>query len=344
MLGFRGLEASDELDIVQDIRTHHLGGVILFDYDVPRHSPVRNIQSPEQVRALVAGLQEAASVPLLVAIDQEGGRVRRLKEEHGFPPTTSAQSLGAANDFARTSEAARSIAQTLAELGINLNFAPVVDVNVNPENPIIGKLERSFSSDPAIVTAHALAFIKAHHEQGVLCALKHFPGHGSSTADSHEGFVDVSTTWSRAELEPYDAIIKAGAADAVMTAHVFNSALDPQFPATLSRATIEGILRRQLGFDGVVFSDDFQMAAIGKHYGLEVAVQAAVEAGVDMIVLGNNTQYGEGVAGRVAEIIKQLVHEAKLTEARITEAYERIRRLKRTIGGVTPSSTTVAAP
>ncbi len=333
MLGFRGLEVSDQLPIVQDIRTHHLGGVVLFNYDVPMNTPVRNIQSPAQVKALVAGLQAVASVPLLVAIDQEGGRVRRLREEHGFPPAPSPQSLGAANDVSGTYNAASMIAQTLAELGINLNFAPVVDLNTNPDNPIIGKIERSFSADPAVVTAHALAFIRAHHEHGVLCALKHFPGHGSSTADSHQGFVDITSTWSSAELEPYTSIIKAEQADAIMTAHVFNATLDPQYPATLSEPAITGLLRKSLGYDGVVVSDDIQMEAIRQHYGHETAVAAAIEAGVDIILIGNNTIYEEGIAGRTVGIIQQLVRDGKISETRIAEAYQRIQRLKSRIGG-----------
>ena len=333
MLGFRGLEVSDQLPIVRDIRMHHLGGVVLFDYDVPTSSPIRNIQSPAQVKALIAGLQSVASGSLLVAIDQEGGRVRRLKEEHGFPAAPSPQSLGEANDVSATYNVASTIARTLAEHGVNLNFAPVVDLNTNPDNPIIGKIGRSFSADPAVVTAHAQAFIRAHHEHGVLCALKHFPGHGSSTADSHQGFVDITRTWSSAELEPYASIIKAEQVDAIMTAHVFNATLDPQYPATLSEPTITGVLRNRLSYDGVVVSDDIQMEAIRQHYGYEAAVAAAIRAGVDIILIGNNTIYEEDVAGRTVGIIQQLVRDGKISETRITEAYQRIQRLKSRIGG-----------
>jgi beta-N-acetylhexosaminidase len=302
--------------------------VVLFDYDVPSKTPVRNIQSAEQVRALIAGLQAAATIPLLVAVDQEGGSVARLKEAHGFPPTVSARALGAANDLDRTRDAAGRMAQTLRELGFNLNFAPVVDLDINPENPIIGKIERSFSPDPAIVTAHAAAFIGAHHEHGVLCTLKHFPGHGSSAADSHLGLVDVSATWSPVELEPYTALIKAGAADAIMTAHVFNSRLDPNNPATLSRPVLTGILRDQLGFDGVVICDDIQMGAIREHYGFETAIEQAVLAGVDMITIANNTVYEAGIAGRAFAALKQAVQAGRIDEARIDDAYRRVQDLK----------------
>ena len=335
MVGFRGLEVSDADPIVQDIRDRHIGGVVLFDYDVPTKTPVRNIKSPAQVKALVEALQAVASTPLLVAIDQEGGKIRRLKEKFGFPPTVSHQYLGAMNDLALTRKHATAIAQTLAQLGINLNLAPVVDLNTNPDNPIIGQLERSFSADPDIVTNHALEFIRAHHEQGVLCTLKHFPGHGSSTDDSHLGLVDVTNTWSPTELEPYANIIKAGEADVIMTAHVFNANLDSEYPATLSKPTITGILREELGYDGVVISDDMQMGAIADHYGFETAIQATIEAGVDIIAIANNSVYEEDIAARTIALIKQLVQDGKISEARINESYQRIQRLKSKLSTVT---------
>ncbi len=328
MVGFRGLEVSDDSPIVQDIRDRHLGGVVLFDYDVPTRSPVRNVESPTQVTALVKALQSASATPLLVAIDYEGGIITRLKEKYGFPPTVSHQYLGEVNDLRFTHQEAARMAKTLAELGINLNLAPVVDVNTNPDNPIIAKYERSFSADPEIVTQQALEFIEAHHEQGVLCTLKHFPGHGSSTGDSHLGVVDVTDTWSRIELEPYANIIEAGQADAIMTAHVFNANLDPEYPATLSRPTITGILREELGYDGVVISDDMQMGAIADHYGFEIAIQKSIEAGVDILAIANNSVYEEDIAARTVALIKRLVQDGRTDEARINESYQRIRQLK----------------
>jgi beta-N-acetylhexosaminidase len=328
MVGFRGLKIGNDHPIVPDIQKRYLGGVVLFDYDVPTQTPVRNIESPAQVNELVADLQSFAPTPLLVAIDQEGGQIRRLKEELGFPPTVSAQYLGTMNDLTLTREQATIIAETLAQLGINLNLAPVVDLNTNPENPIIGRYERSFSADPNIVTAHALQFIKAHHEQGVLCTLKHFPGHGSSTGDSHLGLVDITNTWSPAELEPYANIIEAGQADAIMTAHVFNAHLDRDYPATLSKRIITGILREELNYDGVVISDDMQMGAIAQHYGFETAIQTTLEAGVDIIAIANNSVYEEDVVTRTAALIKQLVQDGKISQARIDESYHRIQHLK----------------
>jgi beta-N-acetylhexosaminidase len=329
MVGFRGLKVREDAPIVQDIRERHLGGVVLFDYDVPDDSPVRNIESPVQVQALTASLQAAApGLPLLVAIDQEGGIIRRLKESFGFPPTVSAQTLGDKDDLAYTREQAALLAKTLAAAGINLNLAPVVDLNTNPDNPIIGQLERSFSADPEVVTRHALAFIQAHHEQGVRCTLKHFPGHGSSTADSHLDMVDVTDTWSRLELEPYARIIAAGLTDAIMTAHIFNTTLDPDAPATLSKPIITGLLREELGYEGVIISDDMQMGAIANHYGFEAALRGTIEAGVDIVAIANNSVYEPEVVARAATLITRWVEEGAISPARIDESYRRIVRLK----------------
>ena len=328
MVGFRDLQVNNEHFIMQDIRKRHLGGVVLFDYDIPTGRAVRNIESPSQVKALVASLKWVSAMPLLVAIDQEGGVVTRLKERHGFPPTVSHQRLGELNDLETTHKHATLVAKTLADLGINLNLAPVVDLCANPDNPIIARYERCFSADPLVVSDHALQFIQAHHEQGVLCALKHFPGHGSSTADSHLGLTDVTDTWSRVELEPYGRIIKAGQADAVMTAHVFIANMDDQYPATLSRVTIRGILRGELNYDGVVISDDMQMGAIVSHYGFGMAIRKAIEAGVDILVFANNSVYEEDVAGRAIEVIRGLIQAGTISEERIDESYRRIQRLK----------------
>ncbi len=330
LVGFRGLSVKNQADpIVQDIRDRQIGGILLFDYDVAQKRSVRNIKSSSQVKALIRALQAYSKIPLFVGIDYEGGGVNRLPQKYGFPPTVSHQYLGKKNNFALTHQYATQMARTLAQLGINLNFAPVVDVNINPRNPIIAQKERSFSANPFVVAKQALEFIRAHHRQNVLCTLKHFPGHGSSTADSHLGMVDITTTWSEIELIPYRKIIQAKEADAIMTAHVFNRRLDPLQPATLSKWTITHLLRQELGFEGLVFSDDIQMKAIASHYGLETAVYKAIDAGVDILIIGNNTGVFEpDIAAQVVTIIKELVLKGTLSETRIDESYQRILRFK----------------
>lgn len=328
LIGFRGLELQDNNPIIEDVRARHLGGVVLFDYDVGTQTPVRNIHSPDQVQRLAASLQNLASEPLFIGIDQEGGKVNRLKERYGFPPSVSARHLGEINQLGVTRTYAELTAKTLAAMGINLNFAPAVDLNLYPENPIIGKVERSFSADPDVVIRHARQWIACHHEQRVLCTLKHFPGHGSSRQDTHLGFVDVTDTWSAEELRPYHELLRSGFSDMVMTAHIFNTRLDPEFPATLSPKIITGILREQFGYDGVIISDDMQMKAIASQYAFETAIQSALEAGVDILTFGNNLSYNGNIMTRVVAIISQLVRQGTLSEKRIDKSYQRILRLK----------------
>jgi beta-N-acetylhexosaminidase len=329
MVGFRGcrLEACDL--ILRDLREHHLGGVVLFDQEMAdRSAGRRNIESPAQVRELVAGLQAAARQPLLVAIDQEGGRVNRLKPDYGFPPSLSHAELGRANQPAETFRHASLTARTLAGLGINWNLAPVVDLDANPRNPIIQGKGRSFSADPEVVARHAVEFVRAHQAHGVLTCLKHFPGHGSAAGDTHLGLVDVTQTWHERELLPFQRLIAAGRCDAVMTAHVFNARLDADRPATLSRAVVTGLLRERLGFAGVITSDDLEMQAITSRYGLEESVPAAVEAGLDVLCFGNNLTYDPDIAPKVIAILERAVHDGRIAEDRINVSCARVLALK----------------
>lgn len=329
LVGYNGLEVTDQHPAIRDIRELYLGGVILSDYHEASENHQRNIESPDQVRRLTEALQQASTVPLLIAMDHEGGMITRLKESHGFPPTVSHEYLGALDDPATTYREAQKMAETLSSIGVNLNLAPVVDLNINSQNPIITRFERSFSADPEIVTRHASEFIQAHRELGVLCSVKHFPGHGSATGDSHLGLVDVSNDWSRTELEPYRRLIEAGKVDVIMTAHVFNTHLDPHYPATLSQATVTGILRNELNYNGVVISDDLEMKAIAKNYGFETAVLKAIEAGVDILLIANNSdKYDETIARRTFNLIREFVREGVISEERIDQSYHRIQTLK----------------
>jgi beta-N-acetylhexosaminidase len=303
--------------------------VILFDQEMAEPAlGVRNVESPEQVQRLVSQLRERARTPLWVAIDQEGGRVNRLKPDYGFPKTVSHEELGEINDPKITFAHAQQIARTLAQLGINLNLAPVVDLDAAPTNPIIKAKKRSFSNDPEIVARHALEFCRAHAEQGVLTCAKHFPGHGSARGDTHLGLVDVTAYWTEKELIPFQRLIDSGACSMIMSAHVFNARLDPHRPATLSRAVATDLLRRRLGFKGVLISDDLEMKAISSHYGLENAIHYAIEAGVDLLCFGNNMKFDPNICAEAVDIIDRLVGAGKISEARIDESYQRISELK----------------
>ncbi len=328
MVGFRGLTVDDEHFIIQDIKERHLGGLILFDYDAPSRQRQRNVTSLGQLQALTASLQKAATSPLLIAVDQEGGVISRLKEQDGFPPTVSHGFLGGLDDPDETYRRSAALAATLAEAGINFNLAPVVDLCLNPDNPIISRFERCFSADPQAVTDHARQFIRAHRKRGVLTALKHFPGHGSSVADSHLGMADITNSWSKLELVPYRNLIGEGMADAVMTAHVYHAGRDDHWPATLSRNIVGGLLRQELGYEGLIISDDLQMGAIVKHFGLETAIEMAIAAGVDILIFANNSLYQEDIVSRAGELIRDLVRMGRITEARLDESYRRIMAAK----------------
>lgn len=337
LLGFKGSTADDTALIARDLREHAVGSVILFDVDmtgtIDSGQPgSRNVKSPAQLRALVAHLQSHARLPLLVAIDQEGGRVNRLKPAYGFPETISAEELGRRDDLAETRRHSEATARTLASVGINFNLAPVVDLDANPSNPIIKGKRRSFSSDPEIVARHAAEWVRGHRAHGVLSCAKHFPGHGSAAGDTHLGLVDVTATWHERELTPFQRLIEAGLGDALMTAHVFNSRLDPALSATLSPAVITELLRHRLGFRGVVLSDDMEMKAISAHYGLERAVVSAVNAGVDLLCFGNNLSYDPDLAPKVVALIERAVAAGEIPAARIDESCARVLALKRQAG------------
>jgi beta-N-acetylhexosaminidase len=337
MVGFRGfnVEEAAQEGIVEDIRDRNLGGIILFDYDVPTRRRVRNVASPEQLQELVSGLQQEAAVPLFVAIDQEGGQVSRLKPQFGFPEIPSHARLGALSNPDTTRYYARKMGQMLAEAGINVNFAPVVDVNVNPENPVIGQLDRSFSADSEVVVEQARIFLESFQEFGVWGVIKHFPGHGSAWNDSHHGMADVTGVWQEAELQPYRELLSTPAdsgeavkAEMMMSAHIFNEAWNAEHPATLAPEVMHTLLREELNFDGLLFSDDMQMGAIADYYGLEEAIERAVNAGIDVLVFPNNSVYDPEITRKATDIILKKIDEGKILEARVRQAYRRIMKYK----------------
>jgi beta-N-acetylhexosaminidase len=324
VVGFRGLTVAKATAVHAAIDSGGLGGVILFDRDQVT-GEARNVASPDQVRALVGGLAGLAGERrLIVAIDQEGGRVARLTPKYGFPAVESEAAIGATGDEATAATWGGGIAGTLADVGVNLNLAPVVDVNVNPTNPAIGALDRSFSADPAVVARLALAEIRAHHAAGISTALKHFPGLGSATANTDFGVADVTKTWSRKELDPFRAIIEAGEADVVMAGHLVNGQLDADHPASLSRAIVTDLLRGELGWDGLVITDDLGAAAITTAFGEKEAIALAIEAGNDLLLIANQQSYRDDIVTRVADIIEGHVRSGRITRARLEESRERI--------------------
>ncbi len=326
LVGINDMKVLSDTDRVRkDIAEGKAGGIILFEKNITTE------KSRENLKKLISDLQSnAKKIPLFMSIDEEGGKVHRLKEKYGFIKMPQAAYLGGLKNTDSTFYYTKTLAALLSELGFNVNFAPDVDVALNPDNPVIAKVGRSYSSDPKKVSAHAIANIKAHHVYGVKTALKHFPGHGSSLTDSHLGITDVTKYWQESELIPYKDIMKSGDCDAIMTAHIVNCKLDTTcLPATMSNTIVTGLLRNSLGFKGVVFSDDMQMHAISKNYGIENAVKMSILAGVDVVVFGNNVpQGGRITAGEVHALIKKLVQEGVISESRIDESFKRIMELK----------------
>jgi len=328
LIGFRGKSLDQDNHIVRDIKEYHLGGVILFDYDVPRKEYDRNIESPGQLQHLTHDLQQLTDEPLFISIDQEGGKVNRLKQKYGFKRSVSAEYLGNMNLADSTTYYAKSMAEQLRSMGINMNFAPLLDVNINPDNPVIGSLNRSFSKDPEKVIFQAKIFINQLRTSGIIPVVKHFPGHGSSKRDSHLGVVDVSDTWSKEELKPYITLNKANLLSVVMTAHIFNKNIDEEYPATLSNKTITGLLKEDIGFDGVVISDDMQMKAIRTQYTLKKTIIMSLNAGVDILLFGNNSIYDADIVPKAVSIIKQAVNSGEIHPEKIEDSYRKIQDLK----------------
>ena len=329
ILGFRGTEIDGSSKIVKDINEYNIGGIILFDYDVPSKSSPRNIINPKQTKKLIEDIKNLTRHDLFIAIDAEGGKVNRLKAKYGFMQIDSPQKMGE-DEPQNTFIKASPLGLELDYLGINLNFAPVVDVNINKDNPVIGKLERSFSDDPQKVCEHASYFIDAMHEFNVITAIKHFPGHGSSTEDSHLGLVDVTNTYQEeAELFPYKKLIQDNKTDIIMTAHVMNTNIDPDNPATLSSIFLKDILRDKLNYEGLIVSDDMQMGAIVENFGFEEAIIKAINAGCDLLIFSNNSPvYDEDIAQKAVEVIKKAIKDGRIKEETIRNSYNRIKQLK----------------
>ncbi|WP_328494044.1 glycoside hydrolase family 3 protein [Streptomyces sp. NBC_00414] len=303
----------------------------------------RNIASPDQLAALTAQLR-AERDDVLVAIDEEGGDVTRLEVRTGssFPGN---HALGAVDDVALTEAVAHELGRRLAACGVNLNWAPSADINSNPSNPVIGV--RSFGADTALVARHTAAYVSGLQSAGVAACTKHFPGHGDTAVDSHHALpridADLSVLHAR-ELAPFRAAIAAGSR-AVMSAHILVPALDPAHPATLSRRVLTGLLREELGFDGLIVTDGMEMQAISATYGIERGSVLAIAAGADAICVGGGLADEETVL-RLRDALVTAVRSGELPEERLADAATRVRALASwtTSAKDTPAPSTASVP
>lgn len=310
-----------------------------------------NIEGKVQTQSLTAHFHGLKTThPLLLAIDQEGGKVQRLNAANGFTDYKSAKDVAEMLTPEQALTHYKDMAVETSTAGFNVVFGPVVDLDHHPEagpdapvNPVIGGLKRAYSAIPTIVAEYAEQFITAHHDQKILTSLKHFPGHGLAPTDSHIDLTDVTTTYDAdIELAPYKILGKKGLMDMVMTAHVMMRNLDDKHPATLSPVIIKELLRGEKGegFDGVVISDDLFMGAIQKHYNLEEIVLRAIEADVDILLFSTNTAAQKGInqedkkpadanlVDKIIGIVEAALQSGRLTEERIQKSYDRVIAMK----------------
>ena len=303
------------------LRRSEIGGVLTFRY---------NIETADDTRAVNALFEDAHPVlPAIVAIDQEGGAVTRVKPSEGAPDTPSARKVanGSVEDARAEYEA---MARVLADLGFTLNFGPVVDLEINDENPVIARYGRSFGASPETVERYARAFIEAHHAFGVSTSLKHFPGHGSSTADSHQGAIDLTETWHRQELEPFAVLIADDLADTVMAGHLELAGVTGpgHLPASLSPVSIATILRNTLCFDGLVISDDLAMDAIEHRWGTPEAVRLMIDAGGDIALLSLPPRKGMALVTEIIDYVAAAAEASPELAQKVRDAYARVVNFK----------------
>ncbi|STX51168.1 beta-N-acetylhexosaminidase [Legionella busanensis] len=334
IMGFNGLQVDSSSPVNDWLTNEGIGGVILFDKDVVTNLPEKNLADMQQIIKLTQQLKLYAKanhtlghVPLFIGIDYEGGAVDRLKSIAGSPQTLSPEQMTrlSEEEFGkRVSE----MAAFLKNLGFNLNFAPLLDLDLNKQEGIIGKLGRSFSADPKEVIKYAKLFVTTFAKHNINCCYKHFPGHGSAIGDTHTGFVDVTSTYREEELYPYNALASSQSIPTmIMTAHVINRHLDASgIPATLSKLMLNDLLRKKFGFDGIIVSDDLQMQAISQYYSIEERLCLSINAGADMLIFAN--QLGHNDASEVIDIIVRLVTDKAISINRINESYQRILNLK----------------
>lgn len=329
MVGFRGSEITPDNPVTGYIRDLGVETIILFDVDLTSGGGYgsRNITSAEQLKKLTSDLRALSARPLLICADQEGGYVQRLKPAYGWERIPSA--LVASRGGADSVRAAAALsARQLSQAGINLNLAPDADLLING-CPAISGLDRAYSANPDSVALFAGIFVDEHRKHGVATTLKHFPGHGSSQSDSHHGFTDVTNGWTAQELKPFAELISSGHADAIMTAHIFNRNLDPDYPASLSHRITTDLLRDKLGFDGVIITDDLYMEAVYNSYSEEDFIVLAVNSGADLLCVGNNIKTGFEAERpqKLVNIIVNAVLDGRIPVQRLIESNARVDRL-----------------
>lgn len=323
MLGFNGdtVKSKGFKTVLKQVETGKIGGVIFFE---------DNIKNKDEFLKMTSALKNSkAKVKPLLAIDMEGGYVQRMNSKNGFKDFKSAKTVSRFTEDEAYAEYFE-MAKTLKEAGINLNLAPCVDLAIN-KNSIIDKQERSFSSDPKVVVKYAKQFIKAHNDNKIAVSLKHFPGHGSPTGDTHLGFVDATGTYTDEELYPYLELANLNNRETIMISHLYNKNLDDTYPASLSYKIIEKFLRVQTDFNGVIITDDLNMGAISKNYELEQVITLAINAGNNILLFLNRSTPDENLPDKINFKIKHGLIDGQILPENILNSYNRIIELKKNL-------------
>jgi len=300
--------------VQKEIKKGNVSGVILFN---------KNISTKEDLIKMNEILLSSNDTTPFIAIDNEGGMIQR----YNFRKHASASEVA---NFSEKEAGIHynSMAKFEKELKINFNFAPCVDLAINKDS-IIVKKQRSFSSDPDTVSKYAEIFVKEHNKNHIITSIKHFPGHGSVKGDTHKGFVDSTKSFKKEELKPYYALKDYDKMNTVMVSHIFNSEFDPDYPASLSEKTIKGILKEEIGFKGVIVSDDFDMGAIKKNYSLRETLIRAINSGIDIMIFSNNIDnFDKNISKKIHKIVKQEIKKGNIKEEDIDNSYRKVMALK----------------
>ena len=326
IVGFRGMTFDTAPEAQKMLSETNVGGVILFDYDTPTKSYDRNIKTKPQTVSLIKDLQSHAKTPLFISIDEEGGKVSRLKRVSGFTPILSASKLSLKSDK-QVQAIAKGLGVVLSGYGFNMNFAPVLDVNVNKKSPAIGAVGRSFSHLQSVVTRKGIAFSKGLEQSNIVPVGKHYPGHGSAVGDTHKGFVDITKTFKEYELAQYKKACESGI-PSIMVGHLYDSRVDNKYPATLSKAHMDRL--KSLGCTSQVFiTDDVDMKALTQEYSRHDILVNAFNAGIDIVIASNNIgAYNPDQFFVDRKIVFDAVKAGDISEIRINEAYNKVITLK----------------
>lgn len=320
IVGFHGQNTKSKQykTIIKQLKKGQIGGVIIYEF---------NVKSPNDLMDLTRQIKQASNISPFIAIDQEGGVIQILNKQRGFKDYLSQKETAQKLDNSEAYKMYDDLASTLKAYNINYNYAPCVDVILNDKS-IINYKKRSFSNDYNIVTNYAKIVLDAHYNNSIITSLKHFPGLGSSYGDTHLGFIDASRDWDEKELEPYIALKDINNLQTIMSSHIYVKSLDEKYPASLSNNIIQKILREQIGFNGVITTDDLHMGAIKNNYKFDEIVIRAINAGNDILLFSNYDKPDMKIPLKVQKIVSKAIKQGQIKQERIDEAYNRIINLK----------------